>query len=127
VAKVMMVCLFVVGLINFVPAVGVLSAERLESAYSIRLVSNDLVILMRHRALLFGLLGGFVWYSLFFPNYQKAAMTMAGVSMIGFALLTVSTGEYNDSLANVLVADLIGILFLSVAFVLKYNRAEKPT
>ena len=60
-------CLIVVGLINFLPLVGVYSAQRLESSYSIVLASNDLIILMRHRALLFGVLGGFILYSAFMP------------------------------------------------------------
>ena len=113
-------CLIVVGLINFLPLVGVYSAQRLESSYSIVLASNDLIILMRHRALLFGVLGGFILYSAFMPFYQTAAMTMAGVSMAGFAVLVHSVGGFNESINKVLLADYVGLFFLIVAGALKY-------
>ena len=119
-AKLIMTCLIIVGLINFIPVIGVLSSQKLESSYSISLISNDLIILMRHRALLFGVLGGFVLYSAFVVAYQGAAMVMAATSMIGFALLVFFVGEYNQSIFNVLVVDLIGIAFLLIAVISKY-------
>jgi hypothetical protein len=113
--------LIVVGLINFVPIIGVISAQKLESAYSISVVGNDLAILMRHRALLFGILGGFILYSAFSPSYQLAAMIMAGVSMVGFAALVLGTGGYNEAIGKVLFIDVLGILFLIAAAVVKYG------
>jgi len=113
-------CLVVVGLINFVPVLGVVSAQMLESAYSITLPGNDLAILMRHRALLFGILGAFILYSAFVPFYQSAAMIMGGVSMVGFAMLALSPGGYNDAIGKVLFIDIVGILFLVAAGILKY-------
>jgi hypothetical protein len=113
--------LIVVGLINFVPIIGVISSQKLESAYSISVVGNDLAILMRHRALLFGILGGFILYSAFSPSYQLAAMIMAGVSMVGFAALVLGTGGYNEAIGKVLFIDVLGILFLIAAAVVKYG------
>ena len=119
-AKAITVCLVIVGLINFAPVIGVLSSQKLESAYSISLASNDLIILMRHRALLFGLLGGFILYSAFMASYQGAAMIMASVSMIGYALLVILVSGYNDSIFRVLIVDIVGIVFLFIAAILKY-------
>ena len=111
--------LVVVGLVNFVPVLGMISATRLEQAYSVNLASNDLQILMRHRALLFGVIGGFILYSAFFPAHQVAAMVMAAISMIGFVILAVLVGGYNKSIFKVLVGDLVGIGFLLAAVLLK--------
>ncbi len=118
--KAITICLVVVGLINFAPVLGVVSAQRLESAYSITLMGNDLAILMRHRALLFGILGAFILYSAFVPVYQSAAMVMGGVSMIGFALLVLTMGGYNDAIGKVLFIDIVGIMFLLAAGILKF-------
>jgi hypothetical protein len=74
-------CLVVVGLINFMPVIGVISAQKLESAYSVAIAGNDLAILMRHRALMFGILGAFILYAAFNPLYQPAAMIIGGASM----------------------------------------------
>jgi hypothetical protein len=113
-------CLVVVGLINFAPVMGVISAQKLESSYSVTLAGNDLSILMRHRALLFGILGAFILYSAFNPFYQPAAMIMGGASMVGFALLVLGVGGYNEAVGKVLFIDFLGILFLLAAVVLKY-------
>ncbi len=48
----------VVGLINFAPIGGLLSAELLANSYGITAPHGDLLILLRHRALLFGIVGG---------------------------------------------------------------------
>jgi len=113
-------CLIVVGLINFTPVIGLLSVQKLESAYSVAIIGNDLAILMRHRALLFGILGAFILYSAFNPVYQPAAMIMGGISMVGFAFLVLGTGGYNEAVGKVLFLDIIGVVFLLVALVFKY-------
>jgi len=118
--KAISACLVIVGLINIVPLVGVLSAQKLESAYSINLTSNNLIILMRHRALLFGVVGGFILYSAFAVPYQGAAIIMAAVSMLGYIVLVYLQGGYNESVFKVLIVDVVGVVFLVVAAVLKY-------
>ena len=123
-SKAITLCLIIVGLINFLPVLGVLSAQTLENAYGIALSSNDMIILMRHRALLFGVLGGFILVSAFSPFYQGAAMVMAGISMAGFAVLALSIGEFNPSVHKVLMADYVGIAFLVIAAFLKYGLAR---
>lgn len=119
-AKAVAICLAIVGLINFFPVIGVLSATKVEQAYLIALESNDITILMRHRALLFGVLGGFILYAVFDSSYQGAAIIMGGISMVGYAVLTYLVGEYNEALYKVLIVDVVGIVFLLIAASLKY-------
>ncbi|WDD99943.1 hypothetical protein [Thalassomonas actiniarum] len=115
--------LLIVGVINFLPVIGVLSAETLSGAYSVELMGNDIIILMRHRALLFGLIGGFILYSVFKPAYQMAAMVMAAISMLGFIYFVWAAGDYNASIFKVAIIDLVGIVCLVIVSVLKYvNR-----
>jgi len=115
-----LILLFVVGLINILPVLGVLSAEKLTTAYSVDLVGNDIVILMRHRALLFGIIGGFIFFSLFKPVYQEAAMVMAGVSMVGFLYFVWVVDGHNGSISKIAMIDIVGIICLLLAAVLKY-------
>lgn len=119
-SKFITVCLVIVGLINILPVVGMLGAQRLEGAYDVVLSSNDLIILMRHRALLFGILGGFMLYAAFVPAYQNVAMVMTAVSMIGFIVIAYMTTGYNSAINNVLIIDGVGIIFLLAAVILKY-------
>ena len=124
--KTISLCLLLVGLINFIPVFGILSVEKLISAYAVSIEGNDMAILLRHRALLFGILGGFIIFSAFKPHYQTVAMVMAGISMIGFAYLVLSTGSYNTAISKILVFDIVGIVLLLLAIFLKFiNRSEK--
>jgi len=118
--KAITICLIIVGLINFIPTIAIISAQKLEAAYSIKLISNDLIILLRHRALLFGILGGFILYSVKATSYQGAAMIMAGISMLGYVVLMFTVGGYNEALYKVLIIDVVGIVILSLAVIFKY-------
>ncbi len=117
--KIASLLLLVVGVINVLPVLGVFSAARLSQAYGIELDGNDLVILMRHRALLFGVLGGFILYSVFVPGYQAAAMVMAAVAMLGYIFLVWQVGGYNASLYKVMLVDLVGIVCLAGAALIR--------
>ncbi len=122
--NVIAVLLFIVGLINFLPVMGVLSAAKLSQAYSINLESNDIVILMRHRALLFGVIGGFIFYSLYEPFHQPAAMLMAAISMVGYLYFVWAVGDYNDAVRKVARIDWVGLACLMLASVLKYTSVS---
>lgn len=111
--------LLIVGLINFYPVVGVISAERLAKLYEINLENTDLIVLMRHRAVLFGLLGAFIMMSAFRPSLQLFACVAGLVSMIAFILLAYTSGDYGDALHRVVVADIIGSAGLILVLVLR--------
>ena len=124
-SKLVSILLIVVGVINFLPVFAVLSATNLEQAYSVELANNDLIILMRHRALLFGIIGGFILFSVLAPSYQTPAMIMAAVSMIGFLYLAWTVGGYNDAISQIAMIDSAGIVCLALAAILKFVAIGK--
>lgn len=117
-------CVVIVGLINFAPLAAIVSASAVESAYQVTLPGDDLAILMRHRALLFGIVGGFVLLSALRPALRRQAMIMAAISMLGFAVL-MRTGEPNAALAKVLVVDYAGLFFLALAVALQFQLQRR--
>ena len=123
--------LVVVGLINLSPVIGVLSAEQLARLYGVSLDSPDLLILMRHRALLFGLLGSLIIAAAFRPALQLFACVAGLVSMLGFIVIAYSVGNYGDAIGTVVIADLIASVGLFVVLVLRkfstINMAEEET
>lgn len=117
--KLYLLLLFTIGLINFLPLIGLLSALHLSQAYGIELVSHELEILLRHRALLFGIMGGFVFYSLFKPHLRSPALVMSGISMLGFLFLVWSVGNVNQALIRITMVDVFGILCLILVVLLQ--------
>lgn len=111
--------LLLVGLINFYPVVGVVSAERLASLYGINFEDANLIILMRHRAVLFGLLGAFIIASAIKPSLRLLACIAGLISMMSFVVLAYAAGEYGDALHKVVVADIAGSAGLIIVLVLR--------
>lgn len=114
--------LIIVGLVNFVPVVGVIGAESLARLYGISGLEGDLLVLMRHRALLFGIVGAFILCAAFKRSLQPAAMLMAAVSMLGYMLLVFLAVEPGAKLNRVAMIDLIACVPLLIAMVL-YRRS----
>jgi hypothetical protein len=67
--------LLVVAAIHLIPVLGVLGAQKLSGLYGIALSDANLLILMRHRAVLFGLLGLFMALSVLRPSSYFRQLT----------------------------------------------------
>ena len=110
--------LLLVGVIHFLPIAGLFGVERLSSLYAVEIVDGNLEILMRHRAALFGILGGFIIYAAFRPNLQPIAFVAAFLSIATFFYLAWSVGEYNDAIRRVILADIAATVALVGAIIL---------
>jgi hypothetical protein len=113
--KVVTGLLVLVGIIHLLPVSGVLGVDRLWALYGISLGEPNLEILMRHRAVLFGLLGLFLLYAAFQPSLQPLAIIAGLVNVVAFIAIAWSVGGYNESVRKVVIADIIAIVALIVA------------
>lgn len=104
--------LIVAGIIHVLPLTGVLGTVQLSSLYGLQIDDNNLLILMRHRAVLFALLGAFLLVSVFKPQWQPMAIIAGLISTCSFLWLALSTGGYNDELDRVIWADIVAIVCL---------------
>ena len=91
------ILLMIVAVIHLLPLSGVLSANRLTALYGISFDEPNLEILMRHRAVLFGLLCVFFIYAAFCVELQPIAFVAGFVSVISFILIANSVGDNNAS------------------------------
>ena len=112
--------LIVVGVIHLLPLSGVLGSDRLAALYGISFNEPNLVILMRHRAVLFGLLGLFFIAAAFQPNLQTAAFIAGFISVISYLLLAWSVGDYNAQLGRVFTADIVALVCLVMGAVARH-------
>jgi apolipoprotein N-acyltransferase len=101
--------LVVVAVIHLLPLSGVLGSERLAALYGLSINDPNLAILLRHRAVLFGLLGLFLLFAAFRPPFQTVAFVAGFVSVVSFLWLAWSVGGYNAQVARVLVCLIVGV------------------
>ncbi|GLZ85238.1 hypothetical protein Pres01_12890 [Metapseudomonas resinovorans] len=116
--KLLSALLIVAGIIHLLPISGLLGAERLAALYGVPFSEPNLLILMRHRAVLFGLLGALLVWAAFRPALQPAAMLGGMISVLSFLLLAWLTPGYNAALHKVVIADWVALVCLVLAIVL---------
>lgn len=109
------VMLGISALIHFLPVIGALSAKRLEGMYGIPVEGPDLAVLLRHRAVLLGILGGLLVAGIIHDDYRWLALVAVLVSDLTYAALCLIHRDHNAQLAKVLRADVVSIVALVVA------------
>jgi len=106
--------LVIVAIIHLLPLSGAIGSERLASLYGISFDEPNIAILMRHRAVLFGLLGLFMLFAAFAPRFQVAAFVLGFVSVVSFLWLASSVGGYNAAVGRIVTADIVALVCLIV-------------
>lgn len=109
---VLSVLLTIVAIIHLLPLVGVISRQRINSGYGIETTDLNVAILMRHRAVLFGMLGAFLLCAAWLPAYQGLGILAGLISVISFLLIAWSEGDVNPQLQRVIAADYVALACL---------------
>lgn len=110
----MLVCAAVV---NLLPAVAVLSVDRACAVYGLEPVDGDLRLLLRHRGLLFAILGSALLPTAFRPRWRTAALTANAASMAGFLALIPLEAPVSPAMLRVAKVDAVGLILLAGAAV----------
>ncbi len=105
----------VAALINLAPVLGAASPARMAALYGITLDDANLEILMRHRAVLFGLVGGLLLVAAFHPPLRATGYAAGLASMLSFLLIAWLVGGYSTQIRRVVIIDLVGIASLASA------------
>lgn len=105
-------CLVGAGAIHLLPLAGVLGAERLAVLYGITTPEPNLELLLRHRAVLFGLVGGLLVGSALHPPLRRLALGAGFVSAASFLLLAGLVPGINAQLSRVVRADILALALL---------------
>ena len=111
-AKLAPIGLVAAGIINLLPVTGVAGASWLRSLYGFEIANADLEILLRHRAVLFGVIGFLLIAAAFRPGLRSVAVLVAGASMASFIVIALFVGGYGPAITKIVIADLIGLLAL---------------
>jgi hypothetical protein len=111
--------LVAVGAVHLLPLAGVLGGERLTALYGVRADDPNLALLLRHRAVLFGLLGTFMVAAAWRPAWRSAAIVAGAVSVLSFLALSLLVGDVNAALASVVLVDAVAAAALALAALLQ--------
>ena len=111
------IALFVSALIHLLPVSGVTGAGALRRLYAIEVVDANTSILLRHRALLFGLLGVVMLVAIGVPSIRVPVMAAALFSAASFIVVAMWVGGYNAALSRVIAADAVVSALLAAGLV----------
>ena len=101
--------------INLTPVLGAITPERMTALYGVDLGDPNLQILMRHRAVLFGIVGGILLVAAFHPPLRTPGYLIGFTSMLSFLLIAWQVDGYSAEIRRVIQVDVVGIAALAGA------------
>ncbi len=113
--------LIMAAFIHLIPVTGVLGGSHLAQLYAIRIDDPNLLILMQHRAVMFGLVGLLLIAAALMPVYRPLAYIAGLTSAASFLMVAWSVGSYNGLIALVVKADMLVIGCLAIALIVDYR------
>ena len=111
--------LLIAGIINTVPVLIAFLPSKITDSYGIVIPDANFELLLRHRAVLFGIVGGLMIYSAISKKHYDLTTLVGMVSMVSFLLLYfIIDGEINAALAVVMKFDIFATLLLLIGYLL---------
>lgn len=106
------------ALIHLLPVSGVLGAARLERLYGAEIQDPNVLLAMRHRAVIFGILGLGLIAAMIWPSVALPVIVGTLLSDGAFLVLALMTPERSPQMNKVLAADVFSLICLGPALVL---------
>lgn len=117
--------LLIAGVVHLLPLSGVVGSAQLATLYGLDFTEPNLAILMRHRAVLFGLIGSFMLYAAFKPALRLPAILGGTISVASFLILAASVEGYNAQIGRVFVIDIAVLVCLVIAAVAQFAMSRR--
>ena len=114
--------LFAVGIIYVLPGALAFDPGASMRLYGIALAGEELILLMRHRAVLLALVGGLLVFAAFRPFLRRTAIAVALVSKLSFELLFLLAPDLDPAITRVAASDAVSIVLLLAALALDPKR-----
>lgn len=112
------VTLFIAGIINLLPSILAFFPQKIDESYGVALPNANYELLLRHRAVLFGIIGAGMICSAITKKYYEATTAAGLISMISFILLYFIIGhEINANLKKVMIIDFGATIFLLIGVI----------
>jgi hypothetical protein len=113
------IALFISGIINILPSLLAFLPDKISKSYGIEIPNANYELLLRHRAILFGIIGGLMIYSAIVKKYFELSTIAGLVSMTSFIILYFLIGkDISHELKKVMLIDLVATVILCIGFIL---------
>lgn len=121
--RIVAVILIAVGLLHLYPAVGVFGPGRLQALYDIGSSDADTLLLLRHRAVLFALLGTAMIAGGVHAPWRWPALIAGLVSTLSFVVLAFPLSDNSSAVTRVFWSDVVAsaALILAVLLAIRYR------
>jgi hypothetical protein len=119
------ISLFIAGIINFLPSLLAFFPEKISKSYGIEAPNASNELILRHRAILFGIIGLLMLYSSIMKKYYGLSSSFGLISMISFIVLYFIIGkEISAELKKVMFIDLVGTIILLLGILLYWPSSN---
>lgn len=110
--------LLITGLVHILPFSFLFFPEQIQKNYGVDMGDVNLQLLLRHRAIFFGLIGFGLIFSAIKKYFYGWASTIGLISMVSFVVLFNQIGGINQQLRSVMMIDVFvsSALFLTATF-----------
>ncbi|MEV0247185.1 hypothetical protein AB0H76_11400 [Nocardia sp. NPDC050712] len=102
------------GLLNTAPALGAVAPQSMYAAYGITPAGRDLEVVLRHRAILFAVVGLGLLVAVFRPALRPIAVGANAISFGGFLVLALAGGPVGPGLTRLVAFDVAGLAALGL-------------
>jgi hypothetical protein len=107
--------LFIAGLINLLPSMLAFLPDKIAKSYGIEMPNPSNELLLRHRAILFGIIGGLLIFSAITKKYYEVSTIAGLISMTSFILLYFLIDKgVSPELKKVMIIDIIATVILLI-------------
>ena len=121
-----LVGLWVAALLHVAPLLAISGAAAIERLYGVTPGDATTLLLLQHRALLFGLLGGLMLLAIWQPALRWIALSVAMISMSGFVLLIgldSEAAQLNAKVQQVGKIDLLALPLVALGWLAQSRHA----
>ena len=118
--KIISIILFIVGIINLLPLIVFFDVTKAAKLYGFPIEGESLIILMRHRGVLLGIVGIALIVAAIRPEFRILAISLALISKFAFIFLTFTSANYTPEVRQVALIDVGAIVLLFVVLGLHF-------
>jgi ABC-type Na+ efflux pump permease subunit len=113
------ITLFIAGVINILPSMLAFLPDNISKSYGIEIPNPSHELLLRHRAIMFGIIGGLMIFSAITKKYYEVSTIVGLISMISFIFLYFLIDKgVSAELKKVMLIDSIATFILLVGVII---------